>query len=378
MNELEIIESIVTKLKKANIEVEILEKDVSFVEDEIEIAKFIIAKFAKEREIVNITFLPAYSKEKILNSNIENYKFIKGYEAIWSSNKDTIECELNPVQRKAMIGIGFNFKLRRLFNTIKPIEETGLINDRYYFPPSNDGIKISIGTSSVDFSILTSSRYKEHRIKDRLTIQIENVKINTHDEAKDYLEKIGNSFLFKLDFSINFGHYLAQDKEPKNRASRVKIDYDIDISFPMYEYDKEPISFFWYARSSGELPLLQFLAFYQILEFYFPVFSENEAHYRIKNILKNPGFNANKDSDIAKVLSTVKISKGQKGFGSELEQLKATVKSCINDKELKEFIELDNECKDYFLDKSSISLSKKKDINNYQRRHLNGCLRTYI
>jgi len=38
------------------------------------------------------------------------------------------------------------------------------------------------------------------------------------------------------------------------------------------------------------VPLLQFLAFYQVVEFYYPMFSEKDAIHRLKIILKDPRF----------------------------------------------------------------------------------------
>jgi hypothetical protein len=38
------------------------------------------------------------------------------------------------------------------------------------------------------------------------------------------------------------------------------------------------------------MPLLQFLAFYQVIEFYFPTYSQAEAHRKLKAILKDPPF----------------------------------------------------------------------------------------
>ena len=51
------------------------------------------------------------------------------------------------------------------------------------------------------------------------------------------------------------------------------------------------------------MPLLQFLAFYQCLEFYFPQYSRREAIAKIRNVLKDPLFDGAKDSSINAILN---------------------------------------------------------------------------
>ncbi len=38
------------------------------------------------------------------------------------------------------------------------------------------------------------------------------------------------------------------------------------------------------------MPLLQFLAYYQSIEYYFPMYSGREAQEKIKNLVKDPSF----------------------------------------------------------------------------------------
>ena len=77
------------------------------------------------------------------------------------------------------------------------------------------------------------------------------------------------------------------------------------------------------------MPLLQFLAFYQAIEYYFPIYSQAEARRKIKNILKDPRFNSGKDSDLGKILTAIKSS-GSYRYGDERSQLKATIQECID------------------------------------------------
>lgn len=109
-----------------------------------------------------------------------------------------------------------------------------------------------------------------------------------------------------------------------------------DLQFPRHEYDKAPISLYWYARSATGMPLLRFLAYYQVIEFYFPTYSQVEARRKIQNVLKDPGFRADRDTDIARILSAVRSRGG--GFGDEGSQLRATLRECVDPDHLRSFL----------------------------------------
>ena len=96
------------------------------------------------------------------------------------------------------------------------------------------------------------------------------------------------------------------------------------------------------------MPIFQYLAFYQTLEFYFPIYSSFEAKQKIQTLIKDPRFNPNKDSDITKIISTIKLSGSNKSFGSEREQLKATISAATNNIELEEFFNVDKNRFDFF------------------------------
>lgn len=99
------------------------------------------------------------------------------------------------------------------------------------------------------------------------------------------------------------------------------------------------MSLYWYARLAEDgMPLLAFLAYYQILEFYFPQYSRRGALQTLRESLQGLSFDALRDADLAKVLDVVRI--GRKGsFGNEIDQLKTTVKHCVEQDTLRSFFE---------------------------------------
>lgn len=363
------------KLTNAGIEIEETEREIYNDDDTIEIVKIDSAKFPCSRDFQYLKFSEEIDLNTYLESNFEHYKFIMDYEAIWSPKFKIIECELQTVTRW---GAPSHYLLRKLARVLgEELDETEE-NIRIKFDKSDNDYNISIGQASIEYAILSFSKSRPSRFefaKKRATLIIENIDIKTHDQVKRILEKVGNSLLFKLDITSNIGFKLAEDREIRRSYFRRKqLSHDLDKSFPTYEYDNEPMSLYWYAKSAVDMPLLQFLALYQILEFYFPVFSQKDAHHQIKNIIKDPRFNPNKDSDITRILGAINQNKSGIGFGSELEQLKSTIQNCVTNDEIRVLIEDDPEMRDFFKDNKSKKLaSKSLSISNKNTDLINEC-----
>lgn len=348
------------KLVNAGIEIEETEREVYIDDDTTEIRVIDYAKFPCARNFQYLKFSDEIDLKTYLKSDFEHFKFIQDFEAIWSPKLKVIECELQPLSR---MGMPSKYLMIRLARAIGEELEGDAETARFEFDKSENNQIVSIGSASEDYAILTFAKTSIHRYefaKRRPTIRIENIEVTTHDQAKRILEKVGNSLLFKLDITSNIGYKLAEDREiRRSYLRRKKQEHDLDKSYPTYEYDSEPMSLYWYAKSAIDMPLLQFLALYQILEFYFPIFSQKDAHHQIKNIIKDPRFNPNKDSDITKILGAINNNKSGIGFGSELEQLKSTIQNCITTEELRDLIDGDEEMVEFFKDKKSKSLSAK-------------------
>ncbi|MEI6950261.1 hypothetical protein V9K67_23975 [Paraflavisolibacter sp. H34] len=122
----------------------------------------------------------------------------------------------------------------------------------------------------------------------------------------------------------------------------------VTFSSPKFEYDAAPLSLYMYARTSSEMPLLQYLGFYQILEFYFPVYSLDEARRKIKNFIKNPLFDVNKEADVAHIVNLIKFSSKGRTIGDERSQLKATIQGIVDQQALLDFFNEDSSRRDFF------------------------------
>jgi hypothetical protein len=346
-------------LDNSNLENELVErKEINLDEEEVTRTS-LVTKIPRARDLVEIAISERnLDLDLVHKSNFQEYRFIKDLQAIWSLKENCIECELQQLGRFPSIFV--KRRLNKLFE-IEPEEDENIV---YEFPSPKEGISISIGKASLAHAVLFYTKDRGPSFDFRLsryTLKITGTNTSKHDEAKSILEKLGNSLLFQLDLSSNLNLQLSPDREfIRSLHIRSFNEFDGTINAPSYEYDKEAMSLYWYAKSAIGMPLLQFLALYQILEFYFPIFSEKDAQQKIKNIIKDPRFNPNKDTEISKVISVIKSSRTNKGFGSELDQLKATLDNCIDSNDLKSFIDSDAERKQFFEAKKSRSLSKKR------------------
>lgn len=304
--------------------------------------------------------------QQAIESCFEKFRFIKGYEAIWSRELNTIEVGLNI---RGSSKFFFN-RLNKLINKPNFSEEEDNEEEITFIAlPSIDDLGISFGYASKEFLVLSNSRDITIRSANykKVTLKITNSKKTTHDTTRELLEKISNSLFFQIDLAFEIPIHLETQKESwierRDKMMRKRllfVDKSASISEPKYEYDSEPISLYWYAKESSNMPILQFLAFYQSIEFYFPIYSSFEAKQKIQSLIKDPRFNPNKDADISKIISTIKLSSGGKSFGNEKDQLKATLNACTDNSELKEFFKADKNRLIFYGDNKGKNISKQK------------------
>jgi hypothetical protein len=192
---------------------------------------------------------------------------------------------------------------------------------------------------------------------------MEKIQISQHDQALSLLERLSNSLFFQIDLAFDVPLSLARERRPLGRAvRRSNSDNQIGIHFPKSEYDEAPISLYWYARGAIGMPLLQFLAYYQSIEYYFPVYSQAEAQRKIRNILKDPSFRLERDADIGRILTTVKG--GGWGFGDERSQLRAAIQECLDPDALRAFFTSDRKRVEFFTSKNKGLTERRISINN--------------
>jgi hypothetical protein len=315
--------------------------------------------------------------ERIINSPFEKYKLLKGHEAIYSQDLGIIECEIqtdDPLRSGGMLlrRLSRIFKLKQVeIEAEKEETDDEVENFIFEFPSPDDFVKIFIRQSSDEFSFLSGYKRDSLMFRRKLrvypTIRIEGLSFLNHAQAKELLTNIANSVLFQIDLITNIPIHLASDIDLQReiRIRRKVIREEIKFSPPKNQYDSEAISLYWYARTAINMPLLQFLAFYQVLEFYFPLYSSKEAQDRIKNLLKDPTFDRNADKNVAKILEVIKVYSKGKSIGDERSQIKAAIQACVDQNDLLDFFNESEDRSAFFDDqkKSKSLVSQKVSFN---------------
>ncbi|EHL07332.1 hypothetical protein HMPREF0322_01892 [Desulfitobacterium hafniense DP7] len=343
----------------AGLESEIEKYSIQTDISEYEQRSVLKVKIPIAREFKEITIV---DKDNLLSviadSQIENCKFIKGYEAIWSDCMNFIECEIDVAgiritNRRIVIR-----KLARILGINHQEDGEDII--RIDLPSPKENVNISLGIASVEHTVLCAMQERIYLGPSprNITLRIEGFNITTHDTAYKMLQKIGQAVLFQLDLITDLSLYTVAERKREKRVRAKTTNLPCEYTAPQFEYDSEPMSLYWYGRKSVEMPLQRFLAYYQALEFYFPIYSLRDAQNLIRNTIKDPRFSVNRDADIAGILSIIQISGGNKAFGDENSQLQAEILACLSINDLKDFFSM-NGREDFFKSKIAKSLSEK-------------------
>lgn len=295
------------------------------------------------------------SVKEILNTEFENFVFLGEFVAIANYLENSIEAVIRPIN-----GMSRNILHRRIFGELVDGDDLEpIILEEDYL---GRNIKIELGEASEIIRLLARGPFGR---QGALSIKISGVNISQHNKSLEILKKISDSLFFQLDLQDGFALTLVRDRRhsrrPGHRPRRGPPER-VELEFPKIEFDEGPSSLYWYARSAIGMPLLQFLAFYQVIEYYYPTYSQEEAKRRIRTILKDPTFRTDRDGDIGKVLTAV--AGHGRGFGDERSQLRATINACIDPNDLRYFLTEEEERSDFFSSKQKGLTDHKLAINN--------------
>ena len=360
------LDALKTVLDENSIKNEIIE-DVRFFDESP--YRYIEFEFpvARSKELIRVYDYD--NIESIVACNFLKYRGIGKYEAIWSNELKTIECliedKTNLVSSRGII--------RRLSKIFQTVETTKTERDdeepSKLLLFSDDSVRVCLGYSSKEFALLNA--HKDGRRMDvdgsithfRVTLQIENISVDTEEKARKILEKISNTMFYQIDVLYEYCLALSPRRESmreqrRKREYRVK-DIEVQDLTLKFEYDDIPLSLYWFAQSNVHSPIFMYFALYQALEYYYPIYASRNAKERIQVLLKDPDFRATKDSDIMKILDIVKANNSN-GWGDELGQLKITLKSVLTPDEIVDFIRESAETNEYFNSKNSTKVADTK------------------
>jgi hypothetical protein len=347
----QIFESLITQIEERCKTAKIECKRIRFDDDNNEGLKIFLQEGRSTRPVL-ISISNARKAGILVEHKFENYKFISSYNGICSYEDKYIEVLISSLDKSS---------IEKIYESLFNLNDfKNYINNFFYendtklelICNSPEGLNITISISPVsDIGKALLGNLQD----DSISLKISGLNISRQDQAVSYLEKYANSIFFQIDLVLGLPLTLQRIQAQEENILQHHEQTIFNIKYPVCQYDKEALSLYWYARSANEMPLLQYLAYYQVIEFYFSTYSQIKAKRTIQNLMKSPEFNIHNDNDIIKVLSIAKFSVGR-GSTSEISQLEATLKECIQISSIKEFFEKNENIKKNLTDKKHKTL----------------------
>jgi len=285
---------------------------------------------------------------------LPHYRFIPGLDAIWSADLGIIQCRVAAPRASAITAIQ---KIARAIQTVKTEVQRseGSKIDRAISitvdgSPQCDSVYL--GPSSAAYDVLTS-------LSTRLSIIIIGVSCSSSEEAKHKLEQISNALFFQCDLACGVALHLGTERRPFRPAfTRTSEIVQVKPAFDA-SYDRDVMSLYWYARTARDVPLLEFLSFYQVLEHFFPLFSKAEAVRAVSTLTKSPLFDRHSERFASQIVEAVSASLRGGGISEERAQLKSTLRAIVLPEELASFFTF-NDRKNFY------SSAESKKISSFQ------------
>ncbi|RAO15239.1 hypothetical protein LUPAC07_03514 [Micromonospora noduli] len=176
----------------------------------------------------------------------------------------------------------------------------------------------------------------------------------TYEAAASLLERFSAALFFEIDMLYDAPLSLRESKAQRLRSTmRDRIPDSLRVpTSPKNSYPAEATSLYAYGRSANDMPLLQYLAFYQVLEYFFPTYARSETVRRFQRRLKDPVFDPNNESQVATLVSF--LNSEARALQYEEEQLKATLDACIDNDSLRLFFDQFEDCRDFLSKKNAL------------------------
>lgn len=187
--------------------------------------------------------------------------------------------------------------------------------------------------------------------------------------------EIANSIFFHLDSTRRVVLRIAP-RRPRSqfissrRAEKVRVGVGLKGLV-----DPDPTAFYMYGRSADGLPLVQYLAMYQVLEYYFPMYAEKVRCRKLAQFLRDPRFDAFLDRDITRAVQSV-INAGSARGPSERHQLQAVLEACIDEQDMRTMLE-DEQIRAAVERKGGLSRHRPNPKNEQSSLHAQVASRVY-
>jgi hypothetical protein len=336
--------------------------------DDEESEPYLVIEFPNGRRTRSVLVTEDRARS-LLSFSFEKFRFLGDYEAVVNADTGAIEARINN------IGRGLTSKVWQLpgvevlnassGNTVEELDADMHGSRRFKAPADwrlavrQGACEIELSPASKEFAALTNSSFTT-----QLTVKVRGIPWSTHEESLKKLDELCNAFFFDLDLRYDLTLGLVQRRQPQIRRARQVLTGK--PNFPANKYAPEPLALYQYGRSASALPLLEFLAYYQAVEYFFPYFAAEETLRKVTMALRDPRFQATDEAAVSRVIRMAASASPRIG-PNEREQLKMTVRACVEPDLLLEFIQSSNRVEEHFC-------SKNQAIRGVNKIYLTGSI----
>lgn len=306
--------------------------------------------FPRGRGVRTIRLL-SHDVPRALGFEFEEYSFSTRYDAIFNQTTGLIEAALtwSPAtsprsssdQRAAWNLPGVELEEHSPLKTGEPLDRRETPGGWRLKVESAD-VAIELSPRSDIFSVLVG-RYASAGV----TLKIQHMSGANGPRVDELLGGIGQDFMMMLELRFGTGATLAEVPERAEPMPELSRESAGALGFPDLEFSKEPLAFYWYGVSATEFPLLQFLAFYQVLEYYFSLFTRRDTINRMRSLLKDPGFDRADDQSVGLLIEATRTAHA--GLKQEADQLQRTILECTEIGALERFLRAPDERYEHFV-----------------------------
>lgn len=290
--------------------------------------------------------LPRLPRVKaMLDQPFENFRLSTNYEALIDLTSGQVEVALSSQARARGAGRIFVWDLPGVqIDDESPLKSDGEFEE--WRVPS--GWRLEVTSDDVQIEISAKSPMFEATYYYALdySLKIKHAQGSGGPRADDLLNEYATDFL--LDLELQYGLGLTMQKKRVVRTKRIAtVSSQVEPRFPSLRYSREASAFYWYGSSASGLPLLQYLAYYQVLEYFFSSFTRRAVVERLRTRLKHPRFDMRNDTDIDSLIDASRTAHA--GLKNELDQLRHTLTDCITAEAIRTFIRSDDQLSNHFL-----------------------------
>lgn len=209
------------------------------------------------------------------------------------------------------------------------------------------------------------------------TIKVFNLKQSTIDKSVEISNNVINSCLFALSSIRGIPMLIITEWESRDRNREKEFEFGEKLTggnlpIKTLKFDNNLFHYYQMAVTS-DMPSLKFLAFYQIIEYFFIQVADEELYNKLTRRINDIRFKTN-STHLDKLIQDVE---NHKRDTDETEMLKLVLKKYVDEDEIIEFI------KEYeiFLGKGNEIYTKKRTIfgeevaaNTLQKNHVLGII----